>query len=142
MGADRRGTSVCLVERDPAALRLLAGVLETAGLRVVGAAGSAAAAVVAVERSRPDVAVVDTRLPDGRGVQLCRQLTGADPGLAVVLHAATVAPGEENEAERAGAVRLVAKSVRGVELISAIRACDTRPPAAAGSAGGGVTRWG
>lgn len=130
------------MERDPTALRLLADVLETAGLRVVGAAGSAAGAVVAVGRSRPDVAVVDTRLPDGRGVQLCRQLRGADPGLAVVLHAATVAPDEEDEAERAGAVRLVAKSVRGVELISAIRACDTRPPAAAGSVGGGATWWG
>lgn len=129
------------MERDPTALRLLADVLETAGLRVVGAAGSAAGAVVAVGRSRPDVAVVDTRLPDGRGVQLW-QLRGADPGLAVVLHAATVAPDEEDEAERAGAVRLVAKSVRGVELISAIRACDTRPPAAAGSVGGGATWWG
>ena len=43
-------------------------------LEVVGEAGSVAEALAFVDRARPDVLIVDLRLPDGDGVELCREI--------------------------------------------------------------------
>ncbi|MEH3077192.1 MAG: response regulator [Quadrisphaera sp.] len=55
------------------------------GIAVVGGAGSAAGALARVPALRPDVAVVDLRLPDGDGVTLCRDLRARLPRLRVLL---------------------------------------------------------
>jgi len=56
----RRGVAALLTEED--------------GLIVMGQAGTAAQALALIPAARPDVAILDVRLPDGNGVQLCREL--------------------------------------------------------------------
>lgn len=122
-----RPLSVYLVERDPVALGLITAVLEAAGLEVIGQAGTVAAAATGIARCRPDVVVVDTRLPDGVGFELCRYQLGVEGSPPIVLHAASLSVDEQREAARYGAA-LVGKNVRGDELIAAIRACGRRRP--------------
>ena len=50
-------------------------------LEVVGEAGSVGEAMVKIPALRPDVAVLDVRLPDGNGIELCRDLLSALPDL-------------------------------------------------------------
>jgi DNA-binding NarL/FixJ family response regulator len=68
-------TQTVLIIDDDAAFRGLAGrVLSAMGLRVVGEAGTVAAAKAAAAELRPDVALVDVGLPDGDGLALAAQL--------------------------------------------------------------------
>ena len=50
------------------------------GIEVVGEAGTAAEALARIPAVRPDVAVLDVRLPDGSGVEVCRELRSPSPG--------------------------------------------------------------
>jgi DNA-binding NarL/FixJ family response regulator len=92
-------------------------------ITVVAEAGSVAEALVRAAAVRPDVAIVDMRLPDGDGVSLCRQLRergGADAPRCLVLTAfddeqALVA------AIEAGVSGYLLKQVRGQDLITAVR---------------------
>ena len=52
-------------------------------LEVVGEAGSVAQAMARIPALQPDVAVLDVRLPDGNGIELCRDLLVSDAGLAL-----------------------------------------------------------
>ena len=91
------------------------------GIEVVAEAGSAAEALVRAGASAPDVAVVDVRLPDGDGVELCRALrsTGGGPPCLVL----TAFDDERAlvEAITAGASGYLLKQVRGQDLVHAVR---------------------
>lgn len=79
-------TTLVIVD-DHEALREGLGVLLGAhGLQVVGAAGNVAAGLDLVEHAAPDVALVDIRLPDGSGIDLCRDLQERRPDLGVILY--------------------------------------------------------
>ena len=52
---------------------------EQDGLTVIGQAGTAVQALAAIPLARPDVAILDVRLPDGNGVELCRDLRSSSP---------------------------------------------------------------
>ncbi|MFB9616404.1 response regulator transcription factor, partial [Kutzneria kofuensis] len=54
-------------------------------LQVVGEAGTVAEALVRVPAAQPQVAVLDVRLPDGNGVELCRELRSAMPQLQCLM---------------------------------------------------------
>lgn len=54
-------------------------------LDVVGEAGSVAEAMARVPAARPDVAVLDVRLPDGNGIELCRDLLSRMPDLRCLI---------------------------------------------------------
>jgi two-component system response regulator DevR len=61
-------------------------LLEAAGdLEVVGEAGTAAEAIARVPATQPDVAVLDVRLPDGSGIEVCRELRAANPELRCLM---------------------------------------------------------
>jgi DNA-binding NarL/FixJ family response regulator len=90
---------------------------------VVAEAGTVAEALVVAARAKPDVAVVDMRLPDGDGVALCRRLReqGAD-GLPHCL-VLTAFDDEQAlvDAIEAGASGYLLKQVRGQDLVTAVR---------------------
>ncbi|MEU4810057.1 response regulator transcription factor, partial [Nocardia fluminea] len=50
-------------------------------LQVIGEAGSCSQALARIPALRPDVAVLDVRLPDGNGIELCRELLSTEPDL-------------------------------------------------------------
>src|SRR5712691_8085297 len=54
------------------------------GIEVVGEAGSVAGAVAEATRLKPDVILMDVRLPDGSGVEACREILAACPGTRVL----------------------------------------------------------
>jgi two-component system, NarL family, response regulator DevR len=100
----------------------LAALLETQpDLSVVGEAATAAEALARVPALRPDVAVLDVRLPDGDGVQVCRQLRTQLPGLACLMLTSFADDEALFDSVMAGAAGYVLKELRGSDLVQAIR---------------------
>src|SRR5664279_3300394 len=91
------------------------------GVAVVGEASTVAEALARVPASRPDVAVLDVRLPDGNGVELCRELRSRLPELACLM--LTSYPDERAmlDAFLAGAAGFVIKDITGLDLVAAVR---------------------
>jgi DNA-binding NarL/FixJ family response regulator len=79
-------TKVAIVDDHEALREGLERLLEDRGLQVVGSVGNAAAAEDLVEQTRPDIALVDIRLPDESGIELTKRLLGRRPDLGVVLY--------------------------------------------------------
>ena len=90
-------------------------------IRVVGEAGTAAAALARIPALRPDVAVLDVRLPDGDGVTVCREIRSRLPQVACLM---LTSFGDEEalfNAVMAGAAGYVLKQIRGTDLVGAVR---------------------
>ncbi|MFF6772907.1 response regulator [Streptomyces sp. NPDC012637] len=94
-------------------------------MEVVGEASSAEQALARGPALRPDVAVLDVRLPDGNGVSVCRELRSRIPALTCLM--LTSFDDEEAllDAIMAGAAGYVLKQVKGSDLIAAIRTVAT-----------------
>lgn len=90
---------------------------------VVAEAGTVAEALVVAARAKPDVAVVDMRLPDGDGVALCRRLReqGADGSPRCLVLTAFDDEQALVDAIEAGASGYLLKQVRGQDLVTAVR---------------------
>ncbi|MFI7413473.1 response regulator [Streptomyces sp. NPDC049627] len=90
-------------------------------ITVVGEAGTAEQALVRVPALRPQVAVLDVRLPDGDGVSVCRELRSRMPELACLM--LTSFDDEEAllDSIMAGASGYVLKQIQGSDLVSAVR---------------------
>ncbi|MEU3660981.1 response regulator transcription factor [Streptomyces sp. NPDC032940] len=90
-------------------------------ITVVGEGATAEQALVRVPALRPDVAVLDVRLPDGDGVSVCRELRSAMPDLACLM--LTSFDDEEAllDSIMAGAAGYVLKQIEGSDLVSAVR---------------------
>jgi DNA-binding NarL/FixJ family response regulator len=113
---------VFLVDDHEVVRRGVAEVLEDdAGISVVGEAGSMAEALVRVAAVRPDVVVVDMRLPDGDGAELCARLRARDPRLRCLVLTSYSDDDAVADAVNAGAHGYVLKQVRGSALVSAVR---------------------
>jgi DNA-binding NarL/FixJ family response regulator len=115
-----------LVEDHPVLRRRFAGQLVDAGMDVVAAVGTSAAGWAAVRSLDPAVAVIDSRLPDGRGVDLCRTVRRDLPHVALLLHARLISSVEQQEALDAGVAAVVPKGIRGHDLVSAVRTQQPR----------------
>ncbi|MEU3555416.1 response regulator [Streptomyces fragilis] len=91
-------------------------------LTVVGEAGTVEQALIRIPALRPQVAVLDVRLPDGDGVSVCRELRSRMPELACLM----LTSFDEEEALldsiMAGASGYVLKQIQGSDLVSAVRA--------------------
>ncbi len=112
---------ILLVDDHEIVRRGLRDLLEmNEDLRVVAEAGSLAEAE-AVDVRALDVAVLDVRLPDGSGVDLCRTLRERHPGLACLMLTSFADNEAMNAAVLAGARGYVLKNVHGEELVDAIR---------------------
>ncbi|NLU76014.1 response regulator transcription factor [Streptomyces sp. HNM0575] len=90
-------------------------------IEVIGETDNAADALDLIPEARPDVAVLDVRLPDGSGIEVCRELRSRAPEIACLI--LTSFPDEEAlvHAVLAGASGYVLKGIRGKELQSAVR---------------------
>ncbi|WP_406209244.1 response regulator transcription factor [Kitasatospora sp. NBC_01560] len=90
-------------------------------LRVVGEAGTVEQALARVPALRPDVAILDMRLPDGDGVTVCRELRSRMPDLICLI--LTSFDDEEAllAAIMAGAAGYVLKQISGTDLVTAVR---------------------
>ena len=114
---------VFLVDDHEVVRRGVAEVLEDEpGITVAGEAGSVAEALARVPAVRPDIVVIDMRLPDGDGADLCRTLRDRVPGVRCLVLTSYAEQDALEAAVRAGASAFLLKQVRGPALVSAVRA--------------------
>jgi two-component system response regulator DevR len=90
-------------------------------LDVVGEAGTAAQALARIPAVRPDVAVLDVRLPDGSGVEVCREIRSQLPDVRCLMLTSYADDEALFDAIMAGAAGYVLKDIRGNDLVTAIR---------------------
>jgi DNA-binding NarL/FixJ family response regulator len=90
-------------------------------LEVVGEMGTAAEAVKRIPALRPDVAVLDVRLPDGDGVEVCREVRSRNPEVACLMLTSYVDDEALFDAVMAGAAGFLLKEIRAADIVGAIR---------------------
>ena len=90
-------------------------------LEVVGEASTARQAVARVAATVPDVAVLDVRLPDGSGIDVCRTIRSANPEVQCLMLTAYDDDEASYSAVLAGAAGYVLKDIRGQHLVESIR---------------------
>lgn len=88
---------------------------------VVGEAASVAEAVQRMSQLAPDVAILDVRLPDGSGAELCGMLKAEDPSLICVMLTSVDDAEARAVARAAGASDFILKRIRGTELVDSVR---------------------
>ena len=113
---------VFLVDDHELVRRGLRDLLVVEGdIRIVGGVGTAADAAQHIPAVRPDVMVLDVRLPDGTGIEVCRDVRAAEPGIAALMLTSFDNDEAQFAALIAGAHGHVLKQIRGSDLILAIR---------------------
>jgi len=114
--------SVFLLDDHEVVRRGLRNILDTENdIEVIGEAGTAASALARMPALRPDVAVLDVRLPDGDGVSVCREIRSTMPGTACLM---LTSYGDDQAllgAIMAGAAGYVLKQTCSSDLVSAVR---------------------
>ena len=114
--------TVFLVDDHEVVRRGVAELLDAEpDLTVIGQAASMTEALVRVPASDPDVVVLDVRLPDGNGIELCRELRSTLPGLNCLILTSYTEEEAMMNAILAGAGGYVIKDIKGMELVSAVR---------------------
>jgi two-component system response regulator DevR len=113
---------VFLLDDHEIVRRGIADLLEREGdIEIVGEAGTAAEALARIPAVRPDIAVLDARLPDGSGIDVCRDIRSAMPEVRCLI----LTSYDDNDAVfaavMAGAAGYLLKEVRGSSLVDAIR---------------------
>jgi two-component system, NarL family, response regulator DevR len=92
-----------------------------ADIEIVGEAGTAAEALARIPAAQPDIAVLDARLPDGSGIDVCRDIRSSQPSIRCLI----LTSYDDNDAVfaavMAGASGYLLKEVRGASLVDAIR---------------------
>jgi DNA-binding NarL/FixJ family response regulator len=106
------------------ALELMLGVMPD--IRVVGSVGDGHAAVRACEEIRPDVVLMDYRLPGLDGVEATEAIQSASSGAAVVALTATADIGEIDALYEAGAVACLTKDASVTEIVGVVRQAARR----------------
>jgi DNA-binding NarL/FixJ family response regulator len=91
------------------------------GIEVVGEAATAEDALVRIPATEPDVAVLDVRLPDGSGVEVCREVRSRNENTKCLMLTSFADDEALFDAIMAGASGYVLKAIRGNELLTAVR---------------------
>ena len=113
---------VFLLDDHEIVRRGIADLLEgESGISVVGEAATAGQALRRIPAVRPDVAVLDARLPDGSGIDVCRDIRSAHPEIRCLI----LTSYDDNDAVfaavMAGASGYLLKEIRGTSLVDAVR---------------------
>jgi len=90
-------------------------------MEVVGEAGTAAEALARIPQTKPDIAVLDVRLPDGNGVKVCRDIRTELPNTQCLMLTSYADDEALFDAIMAGATGYVLKDIQGTDLLDAIR---------------------
>ncbi|GAB2672150.1 two-component system response regulator DevR [Saccharopolyspora gloriosae] len=115
-------TRIALVDDHEVVRRGIADLLEDeSDFTIVAEVGTVREALVRLPPARPDVAVLDVRLPDGNGIELCRDLLSVLPGVRCLVLTSFSDDEALLDAIMAGASGYVLKQVLGSDLRSAIR---------------------
>ena len=97
-------------------------LLEAEGdIEVVGESGLAEEAMRRIPALRPDVAILDGRLPDGSGIDVCREIRSRDPEIKAMILTSYDDDDALFSAIMAGAAGYVLKQVRGTDLVDDVR---------------------
>ncbi len=113
---------VFLVDDHEVVRRGVAALLDSEDdIEVIGEAGTAESAVARIPALKPDVAVLDVRLPDGNGVDVCREVRSKVPGLACLMLTSYTDDEALFNAVMAGASGYVLKQIHGSDLVGAVR---------------------
>ena len=114
--------TVFLLDDHEVVRRGVADILEAdPGITVIGEGKNAAEALARVPALRPDVAVLDVRLPDGDGVTVCRELRSRMPELRIIMLTSYSDDEALFEAIMAGASGYLLKQILGQDLVTAVR---------------------
>ncbi len=114
-------TRIFLVDDHEIVRRGLRELLEAhEGFEVVGEAGTAEQAMARIPATHPDVAVVDLRLPDGNGVEVCREVRSTAPDVQCLIFTSFSDDEALFDAIMAGAAGYLLKQIRGHDLVDAI----------------------
>jgi DNA-binding NarL/FixJ family response regulator len=118
----KRPIRVYLLDDHEVVRRGLCDLLQRDGdIEVVGESGSAPEAAARIPALRPDVAVLDGRLPDGSGIEVCREVRSVDPSIAVLILTSYDDDDALFSAIMAGAAGYVLKQIRGADLVDDVR---------------------
>src|ERR671934_841931 len=115
-------TRIALVDDHEIVRRGIADMLGAeSDFEVIAEAGSVGEALAYLPQAKPDVVVLDVRLPDGNGIELCRDLLSRLPGLRCLILTSFSDDEALFNAIMAGASGYVLKQVLGSDLVSALR---------------------
>jgi DNA-binding NarL/FixJ family response regulator len=122
MAEESRTVRVYLLDDHEVVRQGLRALLESAGdIEVVGESGSAQDAIHRIPALQPDVAVLDARLPDGSGIEVCRSVRAVDPSIQGLILTSYDDDEALFAAIMAGASGYVLKEIKGSDLVSAVR---------------------
>jgi DNA-binding NarL/FixJ family response regulator len=117
-----RAIRVYLLDDHEVVRRGLRDLLESAGdIEVVGESGLAQEATSRIPALHPDVAVLDGRLPDGSGIDVCRDIRSVDPTIRALILTSYDDDEALFAAIMAGASGYVLKQITGTDLVDAVR---------------------
>src|SRR6187401_1296936 len=117
-----RKIRVFLLDDHEVVRRGLRDLLESDGdVEIVGESGTAAEATARIPALRPDVAVLDARLPDGSGIDVCRDVRSVDPDIKALILTSYDDDEALFAAILAGAAGYLLKQVGGNDLLDAVR---------------------
>jgi two-component system, NarL family, response regulator DevR len=120
-GAVRTAVRVFLLDDHEVVRRGLRDLLEdSGGIEVVGEAGRADEALRRIPAVRPNVAVLDVQLPDGSGIEVCREIRSSMPSVNCLILTSYDDDEALFAAIMAGAAGYVLKQIRGTDLVDAV----------------------
>ena len=113
--------TVFLLDDHEVVRRGVRELLEMSGrIEVIGEAGTVAEALHRIPATRPQVAILDVRLPDGNGVEVCRDIRSDHPEIACLMLTSYSDDEALFDAIMAGAAGYVLKQIRGNDLVAAV----------------------
>lgn len=119
---EQRLIKVFLLDDHEIVRRGLRDLLVDSGeIEIVGEAGTAAEAISRIPPTRPDVAVLDVRLPDGTGVEVCREVRSRHPEIQCLMLTSFSDDEALFQAIMAGASGYLLKQIKGPDIVDAIR---------------------
>ena len=90
-------------------------------IEVIGEAGTAEEGMTRIPLMKPDVAVVDMRLPDGNGVEVCREVRSRDESIRCLILTSFADDEALFDSIMAGAAGYLLKQIKGTDLVDAVR---------------------